>query len=700
MNLLPKSSKEFSSAEYWEKFFKKRGDKSFEWYGTYTELCGVLHRYIKPTDAVLVVGCGSSELSEQMYDAGYRALTNIDISTTALARMQERNSARRPDMAFLCVDAQHMEPFSDGSFQAVLDKGTLDALAPDGSPDTLGRVGRVFAEVCRVLRVGGRYVCVTLAQEHVLRAAVDHFSAEGWAVRVHRVEGQEGGFCLPVFVLVCTKFRRPAEGGAALPQILEVCEGEEGPPRRLGAPEELLDAVREIQAYALLRSQLASHTDPAQTPTLQLCHAHTGRPRYSCHVVDSPAGATLHRASHFAVFIVPQGRETNWLFGTAEGRSQLAGSAGFRRLVVVAMHRDQEYQDMEAIQSELSAKVMELAPPGLPANHQVPFLSVGGDLGQRSVMHRGSSTLSGDFVVEDVRGEEGRLYRRLVFLSNSSVVQSESLLGETGNPAGSGRKRNRKKKGQRAGPVQAPPPEGRGQAVDRSFLCCAHHRVMVSGLALLRGRGTDLAEGPVSVLLVGLGGGALPQFLHDYVRGSRVQVLEIDPAVLQVASGWFGFEQDDRLTVTLGDGLELIDALAQGGNCSYDVIMFDVDSKDPTLGMSCPPPAFVEQSFLEKVKSILTPQGVFVLNLVCRDPALRVGVLSVLRGLFPQIYECGIEDEVNEILLCQQGPQEQALTPPELLSAGQALQGALRRPGQPWDCSLDIAALLENLRIA
>ncbi|MGH0183054.1 UNVERIFIED_CONTAM: hypothetical protein FKN15_007816 [Acipenser sinensis] len=628
-----------------------------------------------------------------MYDAGYRALTNIDISTTALARMQERNSAQRPGMTFLCVDAQHMEPFSDGSFQAALDKGTLDALAPDGSPDTLGRVGRVLAEVGRVLRVGGRYVCVTLAQEHVLRAAVEHFSGEGWAVRVHRVEGQEGGFCLPVFVLVCTKFRRPAEGGAALPQILEVCEGEEGPPRRLGAPEELLDAVREIQAYALLRSQLASHTDPAQTPTLQLCHAHTGQPRYSCHVVD-----------------MPQGRETNWLFGTAEGRSQLAGSAGFRRLVVVAMHRDQEYQDMQAIQSELSAKVMELAPPGLPANHQVPFLSVGGDLGERSVMHRGSSTLSGDFVVEDVRGEEGRLYRRLVFLSNSSVVQSESLLG-TGNPAGSGRKRNRKKKGQRAGPVQAPPLEGRVQAVDRSFLCCAHHRVMVSGLALLRGRGTDLAEGPVSVLLVGLGGGALPQFLHDYVPGSQVQVLEIDPAVLQVASGWFGFEQDDRLSVTLGDGLELIDALAQGGNCSYDVIMFDVDSKDPTLGMSCPPPAFVEQSFLEKVKSILTPQA--SRPLVHMSPLLDTASRPLVHmsplldtASRPLVHMSPLLDTASRPLvhmsplLDTKGPQEQALTPPELLSAGQALQGALQRPGQPWDSSLDIAALLENLRIA
>ena len=52
MNLLPKSSKEFGSADYWEKFFQQRGKKAFEWYGTYLELCGVLHKYIKPREKV------------------------------------------------------------------------------------------------------------------------------------------------------------------------------------------------------------------------------------------------------------------------------------------------------------------------------------------------------------------------------------------------------------------------------------------------------------------------------------------------------------------------------------------------------------------------------------------------------------------------------------------------------------------------
>lgn len=52
MSLLPRTVNELSSADYWERFFRKRGDKAFEWYGDYHSLCGVLHKYIKPRDQV------------------------------------------------------------------------------------------------------------------------------------------------------------------------------------------------------------------------------------------------------------------------------------------------------------------------------------------------------------------------------------------------------------------------------------------------------------------------------------------------------------------------------------------------------------------------------------------------------------------------------------------------------------------------
>lgn len=41
-------------------------------YGEYPELCGQLHKYIKTKDEVLMVGCGNSKLSMDLYDVGFR----------------------------------------------------------------------------------------------------------------------------------------------------------------------------------------------------------------------------------------------------------------------------------------------------------------------------------------------------------------------------------------------------------------------------------------------------------------------------------------------------------------------------------------------------------------------------------------------------------------------------------------------------
>ena len=34
---------------------RKRGGRSFEWYGEYGELCGLLHKYTRPSDHILQV---------------------------------------------------------------------------------------------------------------------------------------------------------------------------------------------------------------------------------------------------------------------------------------------------------------------------------------------------------------------------------------------------------------------------------------------------------------------------------------------------------------------------------------------------------------------------------------------------------------------------------------------------------------------
>jgi ubiquinone/menaquinone biosynthesis C-methylase UbiE len=68
--------------------------------------------------------------------------------------------------------------FTDDQFSVVLDKGTVDALFTDTSADVVDRINKMFSEISRVLRVGGRFICVSLAQQHILDHIVRKFAAE------------------------------------------------------------------------------------------------------------------------------------------------------------------------------------------------------------------------------------------------------------------------------------------------------------------------------------------------------------------------------------------------------------------------------------------------------------------------------------------------------------------------------------------
>lgn len=81
-----------------------------------------------------------------------------------------------------------------------------------------------------------------------------------------------------------------------------------------------------------------------------------------------------------------------------------------------------------------------------------------------------------------------------------------------------------------------------------------------------------LTETPLAVLVVGLGGGSLPLFVHDHFPKACVEAVEIDPCMLGVAARWFGFSQSERMQVHIADGLDYIASLAEGeGTALRDV---------------------------------------------------------------------------------------------------------------------------------
>lgn len=82
-------------------------------------------------------------------------------------------------------------------------------------------------------------------------------------------------------------------------------------------------------------------------------------PRFTVNVVDIPRNP---KNSDYAVFVVPHGREGEWLFSTSAGRTQLAKISNHNRLAVVTMHTGQKYDSFESIQKELADMAVNLAP--------------------------------------------------------------------------------------------------------------------------------------------------------------------------------------------------------------------------------------------------------------------------------------------------------------------------------------------------
>lgn len=94
-----------------------------------------------------------------------------------------------------------------------------------------------------------------------------------------------------------------------------------------------------------------------------------------------------------------------------------------------------------------------------------------------------------------------------------------------------------------------------------------------------------------------------------------------------------------------------------------------------------------------------------MLNLVCRDSALRNAVLERLQAVFPRVLYRPIEGEVNEVLLCSRagGEQDKPNTKPrELQQAAKNLQGALQSHSlnATFNPQIDITAMLKDLRVA
>jgi spermidine synthase len=179
---------------------------------------------------------------------------------------------------------------------------------------------------------------------------------------------------------------------------------------------------------------------------------------------------------------------------------------------------------------------------------------------------------------------------------------------------------------------------------------------------------------PKRILIIGLGGGSLPMTFADLFPAAKIDVVEIDDAVVKVAREYFFFEENENTTVYVDDGRPFIKR-ASIRKQSYDYIILDAFSGDYI------PEHMLTEEFLEEVKSIMTADGVLVANTFSTSRLYDHESVTYQR-VFGDFFNFKLPTSGNRIIIAKLNglPSQE-----QLIAQAEALVGSLEKFGVPID---------------
>lgn len=656
-SILPDDHAQFTSKDYWDKFFTQRGQFAFEWYGDFKEVYPVLSRSLSKTDRILVIGCGNSNFSSDLYDKGYHSITNLDFSELVIEEMKSKNAARS-DMTWIVGDMTTLENFfALNSFDVVIDKGALDALMSVNSEELKLKAINMFDGISNVLTATGRYYLITLAEDYILANVSSYFMKTCnvpedsdrneyiWQINITQIVTSKPSPFVPL-LMTMIKSNTPNHGKA----IMSISTANVKRKTKQGRVDEssqisfdeLPSVVKGFQEFNQL-SYRVRKLDIGRFETVPLWSSENIEvPRFTLYILDANEQAQLS----CAVFFIPFGREADYQFTTQDGLLDIAFQAACKRLIVVACNRPHIFGEMSQLQDELSPFIMSIKLADMDPSEKIPYMAVAQDKSWEEI-EQGKSSLSGIYVVEEQIDEddEDAVYRRLIFLQNQQFIQTEVHLV----PPLSAKKSTKKKgKGKaKSGTKSSSSVVGEAEkptlVFDHKYLD-DHHKGIIASLSLnpnlvlnaSQRNGNNSAT--CSAVLIGLGGGALSMGLQKYLPALQMTACDIDETVYEIAKKLFGFEANRNTQVVIQDGAALLNQIWEQSRCDEtllkDLIVVDVDSKDPSLGLSAPPREFITFEMLEHMHQILRPGGVLVFNVVARSKTMLADFIGRVKIAF------------------------------------------------------------------
>jgi spermidine synthase len=135
----------------------------------------------------------------------------------------------------------------------------------------------------------------------------------------------------------------------------------------------------------------------------------------------------------------------------------------------------------------------------------------------------------------------------------------------------------------------------------------------------------------LKTLFIGGGGYTLPRFMETMFPGSGLEVVEIDPQVTQVAIDYLGLDRQTRIVTYNEDARTRLQRLEEG---RYDLVIGDAFN-DVSV-----PYHLTTLEFNDQLRSLLTPDGIYAVNIVDKMYSGRFlrSFVTTLQRTFPHVY--------------------------------------------------------------
>jgi len=132
---------------------------------------------------------------------------------------------------------------------------------------------------------------------------------------------------------------------------------------------------------------------------------------------------------------------------------------------------------------------------------------------------------------------------------------------------------------------------------------------------------------PGSILVLGLGGGAIPTLLHAILEKAVIDVVEIDPEMPAIAKKYFYFSISERLRLFINDAFFYI----RDTDKKYDIVLMDAYIENQL------PETVDSTAFFAETARVLAPNGIFVANLMTVNKEHFENTIERMSGIFKDI---------------------------------------------------------------